>query len=175
MQHARPLAEESDLQFSTLTEEERADALLAERNADSVLFKVGPGEVANEAPPRPPLDQESSGLVDIKDLVGGEPVATAPEGSGIYRDRESSGLVDLSTIIAREAGNDPPPPAGAASTGAAPPVSLIDPPSAGFRPLVPPPSVAAPAPTRVPTGLLVAVIVTLLGAVATLLWKILAT
>ena len=155
---------EPALLFSPLPEPAPTrDAMVGERDADSVLFSLD-GAAAAPAPDAPASlgDRESSGLVDIRDLFtraqseNGEPpkAETAPPAS-----RDSSGLVDLAKIIAESEPDTRP--------ATLPPLSLVP------NPAPPAAHVAPPAPrAAIPTPVLLTVIVALLGALAALAWKV---
>ena len=137
--------------------------MIGERDKDSVLFKLD--DVAAQAKAIPqPVQEESSGLVEIQSLLADEQAEKAPAAAVGAAKRDSSGLVDLNKLLADEE-------AAKKAEAAAPAVPVVP----ALTPVTeaePDVEVAAAGPA-IPTWMLVGVIVALAATVGVLALKLL--
>ena len=165
MQRDTSAKSEPDLLFSPEPSEKPRSSMTGERDKNSVLFKLD--DVVNQAKAIPqPVQDESSGLVEIKSLLADEQAVSAPAAAGGATKRDSSGLVDLNKLLADEE-------AAKKADAAVPVVPAVPPltptPVADAEPDV---EVATAGPT-IPTWMLVGVIVALAATVGVLALKLL--
>lgn len=154
---------EPDLLFSPQPSEKPRPSMTGERDKDSVLFKLD--DVVNQAKAIPqPVQEESSGLVEIKSLLAEEQAEKAPVTATRPARRDSSGLVDLNKLLADEE--------AAKKAEAAVPVVPAVPALTRVTDAEPDVEVAATAPA-IPTWMLVGVIVALAATVGVLALKLL--